>query len=260
MTTKIWDDTIIIRKQIQQNVKKGTHVFQIKSSQIKNNVFVPRYYWISKLKKIEREAKKQKIKMIPLSELIDTNIVQSWPGDGSPESVFKGKGDISYVRVADIVNWDVYKNPTAMIPKSEYDRVKSKNLQLQENDILFVRRGSYRIGTVALVTKQDIDVLLTRELTVFRISKKNNPYDIDPYYLMFLLSHDLVQRQLGNYVFMDTTLPNIHDRFRELKMPIHTDKKKLNNIKIQLAKIFKLKKRTSIKILKLGNEYGKLTT
>ena len=74
-----------------------------------------------------------------------------------------------YIRVADIINWEVYKNPTAFIPLDVAKKLRSNKVQPQKEDILFVRRGSYRIGTVAMVSEFDTDVVLTNEITTMRI-------------------------------------------------------------------------------------------
>ena len=108
---------------------------------------------------------------ISLRELLEKNIFVSYQGHGSPPSRYKGRGDIPYIRVADIVNWNLYKNPTSMIPYNVYQSIKGvRGIDLQEEDILFVRRGSYRIGSVAMVSPFDKQVLRTSEITIFRLN------------------------------------------------------------------------------------------
>ena len=53
--------------------------------------------------------------LLSLGELLEKNIFVSYKGHGYPPSSFKGRGKIPYRRVADIVNWDLYKNPTSMM-------------------------------------------------------------------------------------------------------------------------------------------------
>ena len=193
-----------------------------------------------------------------MSELIDKGVLKEYDGHGSPESKYKGKGDIPYVRVADIVNWDIYKNYTAMVPEAEYDRVKGNGVDLRPKDVLFVRRGSYRIGTVALLTGDDLKLLLTREIKIFRVS--NNEYSISPEYLVYLLSHKLVQAQLKNLVFLDTTLPNIADRWKELKLPMFERDEDRIEVTDAMKSIFEGKKAVSRNIRKIDRKHGPLTT
>ena len=86
-------------------------------------------------------------------------------------------------------------------------------MNLQKEDILFVRRGSYRIGSVAMVSPFDDEVLLTNEITVFRLN--SNKMGLISFYLLFALSHEMTQMQLNNKVFIDTTLTNRGDRWKE---------------------------------------------
>lgn len=104
--------------------------------------------------------------------------------------------------------------------------------RLKEKDILFVRRGSYRIGSVAMVSPFDLECVLTREILVIRIAKPENKYGVTPYYLLYALSHKYTFSQIKSKVFLDTTLPNIADRWKELKIPIYRDK--ISNKKYQI--------------------------
>lgn len=107
--------------------------------------------------------------------------------------------------------------------------------------MLFVRRGSYRIGSVALVSPFDKKVLLAKEISIFRVIKKENDLNITPYYLIYLLINPMVQRQIDNKVLIETTLPNISDRWKELLLPIHKDEKKRLKISKEVQSVFELK-------------------
>ena len=58
-----------------------------------------------------------------------------------------GEGDIPYIRVSDIVNRELYRNPTAGVNEETYERLTGNRPQVKPRDVIFVRRGSYRIGT-----------------------------------------------------------------------------------------------------------------
>ena len=128
----------------------------------------------------------------------------------------KNDGVFSYIRVADIVNWELYRNPVSGVPLEVYQKMTKNKKKLKARDILFVRRGSFRIGTVAMASPRDREVLLTRELLTFRVLKEKNPYGISAFYLLWLLSSEFVQKQLQSKIFVDTTLPNIGSRWKEL--------------------------------------------
>lgn len=259
---EIWDDTKIIRKELYEPAKKSnTNVFVVDIENIKNSVYVPRYYWNRRIEELRDEAESRGLKFVQIKDLINDGIIADFPGHGSPPGKYKGKGEIPYVRVADIVNWAIYKNPTALIPEHVYHKIKREGgVDLQEKDILFVRRGSYRIGSVALVSRFDTEVLLTREIHVFRVINEQNQYELNAFYLLYLFSHDLTQRQLYNKVLLDTTLPNIARRWEELYLPVAKDHNEREKIKRQTGEAFIQKWEGQEKIIKLSEEFGNLIT
>lgn len=228
-TKNIIDEILGKRKDINFPTK---YTFEVDSALVyATGILVPRYYWNSKKQEIADEAKESDISLIPIKQLINENILKCFDGNGSPKSEFKGTGEYPYIRVKDIVNWQIYKDPTALIPEAEFKRLYKKEKKLTKGDVLYVRRGSYRIGSVAMVSPYDIDVVLTREILVMRLIKPDNKYGITPEYLMYALSHRLAVEQSNNKIFIDTTLPNIADRWQEIEIPVFNDKQKLETIK-----------------------------
>ena len=241
-TNEILDDTEAIIKEMNAKNRgekyEEKYTFEVDADLLKETgILVPRYYWNSKIKQIEKQAEEENIKLVSMKQLIDEGVIKYFDGNGSPASEFKGTGDIPYIRVKDIVNWQIYKDPTALIPETEYKRLYKEVKQLQKKDILYVRRGSYRIGSVAMVSPYDLKVILTREILVLRIIDKKNKYGITPEYLMYALSHKLTAEQSNNKIFIDTTLPNIADRWKEIKIPIYQDKNKYELIKKKAAEV-----------------------
>jgi type I restriction enzyme M protein len=260
-TDETWNDSENILKELDNpSNSDNEYVFKVNIKDIKGSVYVPRYYWKKRLHDVEKEAKKEGYSLVTVRQLINEGVLKSFSGHGSPKSHFKGRGEIPYVRVADIVNWAIYKNPTASIPEFEYKRVKANGFDPKKKDILFVRRGSYRIGSVAILSEFDTDVLLTKEIQSFRVIDENNKYGIDAYYLLYLFSHALTQKQLYGKILIDTTLPNIGDRWKELKLPVSKDSAEGNKIKEQLKHVFEQKWEGQKGIEALANEYGRFTT
>jgi len=243
-TDEILDDTVEIIGEIER-LNNGEqfipeYIFEVPASEvIENDILVPRYYWKSKTEEIKEKAREKNIELISISQLIDEGIINYFDGNGSPAAEYKGTGEYPYIRVKDIVNWQMYKDPTAMIPYSEYKKLYRDSKKLEPKDILYVRRGSYRIGSVAMVSPYDIDVILTREILVLRLIDENNKYGITPEYLLYALSHKLVQEQSENKIFIDTTLPNIADRWKELSVPIFKDKNHFEMISNKAKQIVK---------------------
>ena len=229
----IKDDTLKIIDEIKGVTNEKQYTFQVEAKEVINSdILIPRYFWKSKEAEISNFAREKNLHLISLQELINNECVSFFDGHGSPKGELKGEGEIPYIRVKDIVNWQIYKDPTAMIPLDEYKRLFSFQKRLKQKDILFVRRGSYRIGSVAMVSRNDINVILTREILVLRVNaqKAMDKYGLTAEYLIYALSHILTYKQLENKIFIDTTLPNIADRWKELKIPIPCDISELEKI------------------------------
>jgi type I restriction enzyme M protein len=258
--SQLWDDIPLIIGEIKSK-RKFKYTFAVESEIAKaNGVYVPRYYWQSREKEIEEIAAKQKLKLISIQQLINEKIITFFDGHGSPEAENKGRGDVPYIRVSDIVNWEIYKDPTSMIPEGVYQDFLTPKKELKPKDILYVRRGSYRIGGVAMVSPFDTKVLLTREILVLRVARPENQYDIDAYYLLYLLSHRLVALQTRNKVLIETTLPNIADRWKELKLPIHASSADRQDVSVRMKSVIESKWEALKKIEALKNDLGNLVT
>jgi type I restriction enzyme M protein len=111
-----------------------------------------------------------------------------------------------------------------------------------------------------MVSPYDRDVLLTREIQVLRIINSDNKYGIDPYYLLYLLSHDITQRQLPEKIMIDTTLPNIARRWEDLYLPIAKDKKVREAISRRVKGVIQNRWKSQAGISELMDDFGQLTT
>lgn len=218
---EIWDDLAVVLDEIDDpENSKNENVFTVPWREVSQDILVPRFY----------RSRRFPLALPPdcygvtLGELVEEGIIGAWDGHGSPRSEEKGRGDIPYIRVSDIVNWELYRNPVTGIPIGEYRRKMGKKKKPPEaGDVIFVRRGSYRIGTVAMASPRDDTVLLTRELLTLRILDPDNRHGLDPFYLLAALSSRTVQKQIPDLVCIDTTLPNIGDRWMHIVLPIHDD-------------------------------------
>ena len=258
-TTNLWDDIPLILNEINNNEFKR-YCFSVDRHIVESKgVYVPRYYWQNRMQEIREEAAKNDQTLVPMTKLIADEVISFFDGHGSPEGEAKGKGEIPYVRVKDIVNWEVYKDPTSKIPLETYLEKKGNKKDINVHDILYVRRGSYRIGSVAMVSPYDTKALYTREILILRVAE-NNDYGITPYYLLYLLSHKLTQLQAENKILIETTLPNIADRWKELELPIDNDKRKIQEISSRIKKVIEDKWNAVGEITKLCQELGNLTT
>ena len=237
LSKEVWNDMPLIRDELSNPSASGNKfVFSLMPDEVKDDIYVPRHYWRTDEENIESDAKLNNCELVSMSSLIDDGILEVFTGHGAPPNQFKGTGQIPYVRVGDIGNWMLYKNPTASIPRSIYREMRKQKV-LKPKDLVFVRDGSYRIGDVGIVLPSDTEILLDSHCLVFRVLK-DNEYDIDGLYLAYLLRHELTQRQFRSRIFINTTLPDIRDRWRSLRLPINNSKNVRKNIKSMMNDIY----------------------
>lgn len=213
-TDEIWDDTERIISELRGETA-AKYVFKAPAKDvIERGILIPRYYWPER-NVHEQLDKNDAIELITVGKLVQDGDLTVNPGHGSPAAKYKGRGNMPYIRVKDIINWEVYKDPTARIPSSIYKQLIGER-KLSKYDVVMVGRGSYRIGDVAMIGPES-DVALTREVLVFRSTSQR----IDPFYLLYLLSQPEVRTQIETRVFIDTTLPTLGGRWSELELPVH---------------------------------------
>ena len=256
-TRKIWDDLSESLEELKSPKKRSNkHIFSIDRSKLQPNILIPKFY-----RQLDFPVKIPKKRCgISLETLVKEGIVDVWDGHGSPPSQDKGKGNIPYIRVADIVNWELYRNPVSGIPEETYLSILGRKKPPQEEDVIFVKRGSYRIGTVAMASPRDNCVLLTRELLTFRIKNKKNMYGVTSFYLLAMLSSKEVQEQIPYFVYVDTTLPNIGDRWKYLLLPFHKTEKEIKSVGVKVEDILRKKWDAQNKVDELRDTCGDMVT
>lgn len=107
--------------------------------------------------------------LIPLGELLEKNILVSYKGHGSPPSRYKGRGMVPYIRVADIGNWDIYKNLTSRIPYNIYKSTKGVNGVDLLKKLCFFSETWKLSNWFPILSPFDKEVLLRSEITVLII-------------------------------------------------------------------------------------------
>jgi len=257
LSDEIWDDLEQITEEWGNAEHDSTsYVFTVKRERIRNSIYVPRYYWNRRIQMLQQAAELHNKVLVPMHSLITTGIVEVFKGHGAPKNEYKGRGPIPYVRAGDIVDWEVYKNPVSGIPRDVYEELMHNKTRLEPEDIVFVKEGSYRIGDVALLAPDDTEIFLNHHSYIIRVLRHANSYYVDAYYLMHLLSHRLTKMQLPNLIFIDTTLPNIGDRYKELLLPMERDLEDRKKISEKLRTAFQQKWNAQHEMARARLEFG----
>jgi type I restriction enzyme M protein len=184
-------------------------------------VLVASYWWRRPyLDAILRFAEENDCELISIGDLIDQGELLVMDGHGSPSSHFKGRGPVPYVKVVDIKNWRINENPEYFMPEdvaAKYRRGKT----LHPYDLVTPTRASKNIGLFAVVMPWQTQVILTREITIWRVASEATR--IDPWLLMALMSLRVVHDQFKFLVLMQMNREDLGRRYRELLIPLPRD-------------------------------------
>lgn len=191
--------------------------YWISSDKISNLIFIPKYYNPDLNTSIINLNKTHKC--ITVKELIDDNIIELSTGNEIGKSAY-GTGDIPFVRTSDISNWEIKSIPKQGVSEEIYNQY-AETQDVQLDDILFVRDGTYLIGNNCLVTSIDKEILYQSHILKIRV---NNRDWLNPYTLFLLLNSSIVQKQIRSFQFTADIIDTIGQRFNEIVLPIPQNK------------------------------------
>src|SRR5262249_15615618 len=128
-------------------------------------------------------------------------------------------GTVPYVRTSDLDNWRIRPDFKKAVSSDVFAAVEARQ-DVQVNDILMVAHGTYLVGAVAIVTAEDLPLVLQDH--VFRL--RPDPAKVDPFLLLAALSTRFVRRQIRAKQFSADIIDKIGDRHLEVLVPIPKDK------------------------------------
>ena len=157
------------------------------------------------------------VRGVTIGELLDRKIITVRGGHGSPGNDQR-TGVVPYIKVSDIRALRMNINPTNMLPlvvAEEFWRGNKSGLNAW--DILTPNRASSNIGEFAMIMPGEEQVVLTKEMFVFRVVDDSK---IDPFYLFWALCLQAVRDQWRRIVLMQTNREDCGDRYREIVIPM----------------------------------------
>ncbi len=188
------------------------------SSEIINNIYLPKYYDPKIQEELDRLTSTCEIKS--MGQLRNENKISYYTGVEIGKMAYD-TGDIPFIRTSDFSNWEILYDPKQGISEQIYNEY-AESLDVQENDILLVRDGTYLIGTSCIVTKGNVKSLFCGGLYKIRV---NQDKDIDPFLFLGLLNSFIVKRQIRTKQFTRDVIDTIGNRIDEIYIPIPKEKK-----------------------------------
>ncbi|WP_172450798.1 N-6 DNA methylase [Candidatus Chloroploca asiatica] len=175
---------------------------------------VPRYYDKSPLSDISRDDPRFEIELVSLREMAKSGHLKIRKGHEVGSEAY-GTGDIPFVRTSDISNYEVSIDPTRSVSEEVYEEYAPLQ-QLAPGDILIVSDGRYRIGRTAILHSHNYKCVVQSHVKIITVTDKSPINSIE---LLYLLSLPMVQHQIRNLVFIQSTLGALGSRIGDICIP-----------------------------------------
>jgi type I restriction enzyme M protein len=216
--------------QNNNNLPYGRLGFVKKLSEIKSNIFIPKYY------DPEIDAQLERLRpthdLVSIGQLVRDKVLTISTGVEIGRLLY-GTGPIPFIRTSDISNWELKVDPKHGVDERTYEEYRSK-ADVKEHDILMVRDGTYLIGTTCMITKYDTKILFQSHIYRLRVLKPNI---LSPFLLLAILSSPIVKRQIRAKQFTQDIIDTLGNRIMELILPIPKDEKLREKIITQTKRI-----------------------
>jgi 5-formyltetrahydrofolate cyclo-ligase len=197
---------------------QGHSGFLLPYSNVRNLIFVPRYYDPHIDSELQSLAETHQL--IPLANLVKQKVV-SWSTGIEPGKMAYGTGPVPFIRTSDISNWELKADPKQSVSKELYEQHGVKQ-DVQAEDIFVVRDGTYLVGTSCFLTEHDTRILYCGGIYKLRVNKKD---ELDPYLLLALLNTPIVRRQMRAKQFTRDIIDTLGKRLFEVVLPVPKDAK-----------------------------------
>lgn len=190
----------------------------------------------------ESRSLSKRFKLVRFGDLVRDGTVDVRTGDEIGKLAY-GSGHIPFVRTSDISNWEIKADPKHRVSKEIYDRY-SLTQDVQIEDILMVRDGTYLIGIVGMVGKADLPLLYQSHLYKIRVLKRK---ELDPYVLLASLSSEIVRKQVKSYCVSQDIIDSLGDKLFEIVVPLPKDVRQRNTLASKVREV--IEKRAGAKTL-----------
>jgi type I restriction enzyme M protein len=197
--------------------------FQKNYTQTVNNILIPKYYDPEIQQELQNLSATHDL--VAIGKLVDDGVIEKSKNQGLPTGKEIGKlsygtGTIPFVRSSDLSNWELKIDPKQGVSPDIF--MKYKNVcSVREGDILMVRDGTYLVGTTAMITRYDTNILFQSHIYRIRVLK---PEVISPYLLLALLNSPIVKKQIKSKQFTQDIIDTLGKRILEVVLPIPKEK------------------------------------
>lgn len=190
----------------------------ISSSDITNGIYLPKYYDPEIEDELKALATHCDVKSV--GDLVGSGRLAVGTGD-EPGKMAYGTGEIPFLRTTDFANWEIKHDPKHSLSEEIYQQYAASR-DVQPDDILLVRDGTYLVGSSTIILHVDAKCVYCGGL--YKIRSLNRDY-LDPYLLLGLLNSYVVKRQIRSKQFTRDVIDTLGKRLNEVRIPIPRSKK-----------------------------------
>lgn len=211
-------------RSVNQDLTNSSNLgYEVSTNKIVDHILAPRYY----NPEVNQELLllQETHDLVQLGEMIDSGLIEIKTGDEVGKLAY-GTGNIPFIRTTDISTWEIKIDPKHSISEEIYQTLATKQ-DVQENDILMVKDGSYLIGTCGFITKYDTRIVFQSHLYKLRVTDVSR---LSPYLLLAALSSEPVRQQIKAKCFTQDIIDSLGDRIYELILPMPKDKSILERV------------------------------
>ncbi len=221
--------------------------FDIGSSKIVDDIFLPKYYDPSVRETLDRLS--LNCDLYSIRSLVEKGELELSTGDEIGKMAY-GTGNIPFVRTSDFSNWEIKTDAKQGISEDIYEQYSRKE-DVKAEDILIVRDGTYLVGTSCMISSSDEKMLYCGGLIKIRCVLRKT---IDPYLLLGLLNSYIVKKQIRSKQFTRDVIDTLGQRFSEVILPVPKDKTIRAEISKEVKNILECRIKSRDKILDLSNK------
>lgn len=183
------------------------------SASIKNGIFLPTYYDVGIT--AELEALKKNCELVSILDLTTAGSIEFHTGDEIGKMAYN-TGDIPFLRTSDFANWEINHSPKQGVSEEIYGQYADSQ-DIQENDVLLVRDGTYLVGSSCIITSADVKSLFCGGMFKFRVL---GGHQLDPFLFLGLMNSYIVKRQMRTKQFTRDVIDTLGNRIEEVILPI----------------------------------------
>lgn len=194
--------------------------FMQERSQLTGTVFIPKYYdpeIAATLAALEATHTTPTIQ-----SFIDAGEITIATGVEVGKMAY-GTGPVPFIRTSDLSNWELKADPKQGVSEALFKALRAKHpekFDVAVGDILMVRDGTYLIGTTAVVTPLDTDILYQSHVMKIRVAANST---LDPWLLFAALNSPIVKRQIRAKRFTQDIIDSLGNRLGEVRIPVFRD-------------------------------------